>query len=85
MKTIKEIRNHFIQEIDQNELLGNKNKKLFTTLNYIQHFLTLAFAVTICIYISAFASLIDIFKGTMSSKIGLNICTILQGLKSISQ
>ena len=44
------------------------------TLNYIEYFLTLVFAVTICIFISCFASLIDISKGIMSSTIRLNIC-----------
>ena len=59
LKEITEISNYFIKEINQNELLSNKDKKICTTLNYIEHFLTLFFAVTICISISAFASLID--------------------------
>ena len=74
---IKEINNYFIKETDQNELLNNKNKKVCSTLNYIEHFLTLVFAVTVCISISDFASLIDISKGIMSSTIGLNIWVIL--------
>ena len=41
--------NYFIKEIDQNELLSNKNKKVCTTLNYTEHF-----AVTKCVSISAF-------------------------------
>ena len=36
------------------------------TLNYIEHFLTLVFAVTVCIFISAFGSLVDISKGIKS-------------------
>ena len=51
-------------------------------LNYIEHFLTLVFAVTICIYISSFASLIHISKGIMSSTIGLNIFTITARIKT---
>ena len=35
--------NYFIKKIDQNELISNKNKKVSTTLNYIEHFLTLVF------------------------------------------
>ena len=66
---MKEIRDYFIKEIDQNELLSNQSKKVCTTLNYNEHFLTLVFAVTICISISAFASLIDISKLVMSSTI----------------
>ena len=39
------------------------------TLNYIEHFLTLVFGVTVCISISAFASLVDIYKGIISSTV----------------
>ena len=74
---MKEIRDYFIKEIDQNELLSNQSKKVCTTLNYNEHFFTLVFAVTICISISAFASLIDISKLVMSSTIQLNICVII--------
>ena len=35
------------------------SKTICATLNYIEHFLTLAFAVTICICITAFVSLVD--------------------------
>ena len=66
---MKEIRDYFIKEIDQNELLSNQSKKVCTTLNYNEHFFTLVFTVTICISISAFASLIDISKLVMSSTI----------------
>ena len=45
LKKIKEINNYFIKEIDQNGLMSNKNKKVCTTLNYIEHFLTLFFPV----------------------------------------
>ena len=60
LKKIKKIDNYFIKEIDQNELLSNKNKKICATLSYIAHFITLVFSVTVYIFISAFASLIDI-------------------------
>ena len=82
MKKTKEINNYFVKEIGQNELLSNKNKKVYMILNYIEHFLTLVFAVTICISISCFASLIDISKGIMSSIIGLNICAIIARIKT---
>ena len=60
---------NFIKEIDRNELLNNKNEKVCTTLNYIEHFLTLIFAVTVCISIPAFVSLVSISKGIMISTI----------------
>ena len=62
LQKIKYINNYFIKGIDQNELLSNKNKTVCTALNYIEHFLTLFFVVTICSSISDFASLIDIPK-----------------------
>ena len=51
-------------------------------LYYIEHFLTLVFAVTTCISISCFASLIGISKGIMSSKIGWNIYAIIGRIKT---
>ena len=50
-------------------------------LNYIEQFLNLVFAVTVCISISDFASLTDISKGIMSSTIELNICAITAKIK----
>ena len=32
LKKTKEINNYFVKEIDRNELLSNKNKKVCTTL-----------------------------------------------------
>ena len=81
LKKIKKINNYFIKEIDQNELLSNKNKKVYTTVNSIEHFLNLVFAVIRCISISAFASLIDISKRIMSSTIVLNIYSIITRIK----
>ena len=85
LKNIGKITNHFIKEIEQNGLISNKNKKVCTTLNYMEHFLSLAFAVTGCISIYAFASLVNIPLGIMSSTIVLNICAIIAGIKSLSQ
>ena len=91
VKWIDQNRNKIDQrnrEIDQNErnrpkwLLSNKNKRVCTTLNYIEHFLKLVFAVTVCVSISAFVSLVDISKGIMSSIIGLNICAISARIKN---
>ena len=50
LKNIEETRNYFTKEIDQNELTSKKNKKVCTTLNYIEHFLILA--STDCMYFS---------------------------------
>ena len=56
-------------------------KKVCTTLNYIEHFLTLASAVTGCISISAFASLLGILIGITSCAIRLKTCAITVGIK----
>ena len=81
LKKLKWINNYSIKEIEQNQILSNKNKKLFITLNYTEHFLSLVFAVTVCISISDFAFLNDISKEIMSSVIGVNICAIIARIK----
>ena len=82
LKNIEELKNYFIKEIDQNGLMSKKHKKVCTTLNYIEHFLILASAVTGSISIFDFASLLGIPIGITSSAIGLNICAITVGIKN---
>ena len=54
LKDIDEARNYFLEEIQQNELISKKHKKICTTLNYTENFLSLAFTITECISISIF-------------------------------
>ena len=75
LKNIDETRNYFLEEKDKNELMSRKHKKVCTTLNYIEHFLTG------CIWIFAFASLLGIPVGITISAIGLNNCAIAAGIK----
>ena len=75
LKKIDETRNYFLEEKDKNELMNRKHKKVCTTLNYIEHFLTG------CIWIFAFASLLGIPVGITISAIGLNNCAIAAGIK----
>ena len=56
----------------------------WVTLSYAEPFLILTFAVTGCISISAFSSLLGIPLGIMSSTIGLKFVQLLQQLKRIS-
>ena len=72
-------------EIEQNGLMSRKHKKLCGILNYIKHFLILAYTITKCISVFAFASLLGIPIGIISSTIGLKFVQQLQELKSISQ
>ena len=51
------------------------------SLNFIVHFPILAFAITGCISISVFASLLDIPTEITSSAIGIKICVIAAGIK----
>ena len=68
-------------EIDQDEFMNNKHRKVCTTLNYIQHFFILISTVTGCIWISAFASLLGILIEITSSAIWLKLCSIASGIK----
>ena len=64
--------------------MSKKHKKVFRVLNYIEHLLILISTVTRFISIYAFASLVGIPIGITSSAIGLKICLITAGIKSIS-
>ena len=61
--------------------MSKNHKKFFTTINYIEHFLILASAITGYISISGFAPLLGISIGIISSAIGLKICTKTLGIK----
>ena len=59
--------------------MSKKNKKVCTTLNYIEHFLILASTITGCTSIPDFSSLVGIPIGITSFAIGLKICAITAG------
>ena len=80
---LDETRNYFIKEIDQNDLMNKKYKKIFTTLNYIEHFLNIASVVNGCISVTAFASLLGILIGITSSAIGSKICAPTARIKNV--
>ena len=61
--------------------MSRKHKNVCITLNYAEHFLILASAITGCTSVSAFASLLGISIGITSSAIGLKICVITAGIK----
>ena len=82
MKNIDETRNYLFGEINQNELMSKKHKKVYRVLNYNEHFLILISTVTGCISISSFASLVGIPIGITSSAMRLKICVITAGIKN---
>ena len=81
LKSMDETKNYFLEEIEQNELISRKHKKVCTTVNYIKHFLILASAMTGSILIAVFASLLGIHILITSSATGLKMYAIAAGIK----
>ena len=81
LKNLNETKNYLIEEINRNQLISKKHKKVCTTLNYIEHFLILGSTVTGSVSFSVFASLVGIPIGITSSAIGLKICVIIAAIK----
>ena len=81
LKNIDETRNYLIEEINRNELMTKKPKKVCTTLNYIEHFLILGSTITGCVSVSSFASLVCISIEITSSAVGLKISAITAEIK----
>ena len=80
LKNKDEAKNYILEEINQNDLMRKNHKKVSTALNYIEHLLILAPAVTGCVSISVFASLIGI--NVVSSAAGLKISAITAEIKN---
>ena len=57
LTNIDKTRNYFTEEINQNELISKKHKKVCRILNYTDHLLILVSTVAGCVSISAFPSL----------------------------
>ena len=83
LRNINETRNYFLEKIKQNELMSKNHEKVCKTLNYVEHFLILASAITGCILNSAFASLLGIPTGITSSAKGCAITAEIKKYKSI--
>ena len=61
--------------------MSEKYKKVCKLLNYFEHFLVFVFAVSDCVSISAFASLVGASLGIVNSTGGLKNCAIITGIK----
>ena len=81
LKKMDKIRNYLTEEINQNELMSEKHKKVCRVSNYIGHSLILIYTVTGCVSISAFASLVGIPVGIARSAIGLKSYVITARIK----
>ena len=60
--------------------MSRKHKNVCTTLNYCEHFISLASTIPGCNSISVFTSLISIPIGITNSAIGSKICAIAAGI-----
>ena len=76
LKKIDETGNYLLDEIKHNDLLSEKYKKTCKYLSCVEHLLILASAITGCVSISAFASLVCLSVDITSSAIGIKICAI---------
>ena len=76
LKNIDKARNYLIEELNKNELMSKKHKRVYGSLNYIEYLLTLIYTVTGYVSICTFASLVGIGVGIKSSPIELKICVI---------
>ena len=64
------------------EIISLKQNEARTTVNYIEHFLILDFAIIRCISVSDFTVFLSITIGITSSAIGLKIRAIVAGIKT---
>ena len=56
LKIIDEIRNYLIEEMNWNQLMNKKHKKVCRVLNFIDHSLIVISTITRCVSISVFVS-----------------------------
>ena len=71
-KTRQNKTRNYISRRNKSKLIdGRKHKKVCATRNYIEHFLILGSAITGCISISPFTSLVGILLGIIGSTAGL--------------
>ena len=56
LRKVVETTNYLLDEIKNNDLKSEKYERLCKNLNYVEHVLILASAVTGCVWISAFTS-----------------------------
>ena len=71
-----ETRNYLLDEIKHIYLISEKYKKTSKYLNYVEKLLILASAVTGCVSIFAYSSLIYVPVGITSSAVGISICAV---------
>ena len=61
--------------------MREKCKKTSKHLNYVEHLLILVSAITSCVTISTFASLVCVLVGIVNSAVGTKICAMTTAIK----
>ena len=61
--------------------MNEKHKKVCRSLNYFEHFPVFVSTVSGCVLVSAFASLVGVPVGIMSSAVEIKICALTAGIK----
>ena len=82
LKKKYETKNYLIEEINRNDLKSQRNKKICTVLNYIEHSLISVSAITGCVSIVVFCSFVGFPVGIGSSPVGLNFSAITAVIKT---
>ena len=80
LKTLDETRNYLLEEIEQNELMSRKHKKVCAALIIFNNFLFQFSAITGSILVSSFASLLVIRIRITSSAVELKNYAITTGV-----
>ena len=81
LRKTDETRNYLLGEIKHNDLMNEKYNKTCKCLNYVENLLNLLSAITGCVSISAYASLVDINVGITSYSVEINICAVIGRIK----
>ena len=82
LKKIDETRNYLLDEI-KHDLTSEKRKRRCGPFNCFEHFCVFVSAISGCVTISPFASLVGVPVGIASSAVGLKICAITAGIKKM--
>ena len=80
LKKIDDTRNYLLDEI-KHDLTSEKRKRRCGPFNCFEHFCAFVSAISGCVSISPFASLVGVPVGIASSAVGLKICAITAGIK----
>ena len=83
LNKIDETKNYILEELKHNDLMSEKNKKVCKSLNYFGNDFVFVSAVSGCVSVSAFVSLLGIPIEITSSALGSQFVHSLQELKSI--